>query len=115
LASAVRQGRLGGEAVPALVPVEIVSEPAPVSVSAPQPPDSSPPQRARAGIIGIELGWQIFLLASPPTHLIDCFCPEIGRSISDLRSNGMTTHVNKSTSLPTINVPTLLVGLLPAD
>lgn len=45
-----RQGRLGGEAEPALVPA-----PAPASTCAPQPP-SSPSQRARAGIIEIELG-----------------------------------------------------------
>jgi transposase len=50
-----RQGRLGGAAVPALIPVEIVSALAPASTCAPQPP-SSPSQRARAGIIEIELG-----------------------------------------------------------
>jgi transposase len=50
-----RQGRLGGEAVPALVPVEIASTPAPAPAFGPQP--SSPPaQRPRAGIIEIELG-----------------------------------------------------------
>jgi transposase len=49
-----RQGRLGGEAVPALVPVEITPTPAPATRCAPQ---SSPPaQRARAGIIEIALG-----------------------------------------------------------
>jgi transposase len=48
-----RQGCLGGETVPALVPVEITSTPA----CGPQLPVSSPlpAQRARAGIIGIEL------------------------------------------------------------
>ena len=51
-----RQGRLGGEAVPALVPVEITATPAPVSTCAPQPPSSPPAQRARSGIIEIELG-----------------------------------------------------------
>ena len=51
-----REGRLGGEAVPALVPVEIASTPAPASTCAPQPPSSPPAQRARAGIIEIELG-----------------------------------------------------------
>jgi len=50
-----RQGRLGGEAVPTLVPVEIASMPAPVPAFGPQPP-SPPAQRARAGIIEIELG-----------------------------------------------------------
>jgi transposase len=50
-----RQGRLGGGAVPALVPVEIASTPAPAPAFGPQP--SSPPaQRPRAGIIEIELG-----------------------------------------------------------
>jgi transposase len=49
-----RQGRLGGEAVPALVPVEIT--PTPASTCAPQPPSSPPAQRARSGIIEIELG-----------------------------------------------------------
>ena len=50
-----RQGRLGGEAVPALVPVEIASTPAPAPAFGPQP--SSPPvQRPRAGMIEIELG-----------------------------------------------------------
>ncbi|MBH5390647.1 transposase [Bradyrhizobium sp. CNPSo 4019] len=37
-----RQSRLGGEAMPALVPVEITSTPAPASTYAPQP-SSSPP------------------------------------------------------------------------
>jgi transposase len=50
-----RQGRLGDEAVPALVPVEIASAPAPISISAPERASSSPAQRARAGIIDIEL------------------------------------------------------------
>lgn len=52
-----RQGRLGGEAVPALVPVGITAAPAPVTPCAPQPSSFLPPaQRARAGIIEIELG-----------------------------------------------------------
>jgi len=51
-----RQGRLGGEALPALVPVEITSAPAPASTGAPQPPSSPPVQRARVGLIEIELG-----------------------------------------------------------
>src|SRR5262252_579863 len=51
-----RQGRLGGEALPALVPVEITSAPAPASTGAPQPPSSPPAQRAKAGMIEIELG-----------------------------------------------------------
>ena len=52
-----RQGRLGGETVSALVPVEIASTPAaPASPCAPQPPSSPPAQRAGAGIIEIELG-----------------------------------------------------------
>ncbi|UPK05796.1 transposase [Bradyrhizobium sp. 170] len=51
-----RQGRLGGDAVPALVPVEITPASAPVSISTPQPASSPPAQRARAGIIEIELG-----------------------------------------------------------
>lgn len=49
-----RQGRLGGETVSALVPVEIASTPA--SPCAPQPPSSPPARRAGAGIIEIELG-----------------------------------------------------------
>ncbi len=49
-----RQGQLGGEAVPALVPVEIAAPP-PATPCAPQPPSSPPGQRARAGIIEIEL------------------------------------------------------------
>lgn len=32
-----RQGRPGGDAVPVLVPVEIIPAPAPISISAPQP------------------------------------------------------------------------------
>src|ERR1700731_1988803 len=51
-----RDGRLGGDAVPALVAVEITSAPAPVSISAPQPASSPAAQPARAGIIEIELG-----------------------------------------------------------
>src|ERR1700756_888203 len=50
-----REGRLSGDAVPALVPVEIASTPAPASTGARQPPSSSP-QRAGAGIIEIEVG-----------------------------------------------------------
>ena len=50
-----RDGRLTEDAAPTLVPVEITSTPASASTCAPQP--SSPPaQRARAGIIEIELG-----------------------------------------------------------
>jgi len=49
-----RQGRLGGESVPALVPVAITSMPSPAC--GPQPPSSPSAQRARAGIIEIELG-----------------------------------------------------------
>ena len=48
------QGRLGGDSVPALVPVEITVA-APISSDAPQPASSPPVQRARAGIIEIEL------------------------------------------------------------
>ena len=51
-----RQGRLGGEALPALVPVEITPAPVPVSIDAPQPASLPPTPRARAGIIEIELG-----------------------------------------------------------
>lgn len=50
-----RQGQLSGETVPALVPVEIASAPAPVVMSPPQSSPSSPEHR-RAGIIEIELG-----------------------------------------------------------
>lgn len=49
-----REGRLGGEAVPALVPVEITSTPA--MACGPQLPCSPRAPRARAGIIEIELG-----------------------------------------------------------
>jgi transposase len=49
-----RQSRLGGEAVPALVPVEITSTPA--LGCGPQLPSSPRAPRARAGIIEIELG-----------------------------------------------------------
>src|SRR5512138_1676803 len=51
-----REGRLSGDAVPALVPVEIASTPAPASPCAPRPSSSSPAQRTKAGIIEIELG-----------------------------------------------------------
>ena len=47
-----RQGRLGGETVPALVPVEVTPTPSPACGPLPR---SSPAQRARAGIIEIEL------------------------------------------------------------
>ncbi len=49
-----RHGRLGSEAVPALVPVEINSTPA--LACGPQLPSSSRAPRARVGIIEIELG-----------------------------------------------------------
>ena len=48
-----RQGRLGGETVPALVPVEITSTAA--LACGPQLPSSPRAPRARAGIIEIEL------------------------------------------------------------
>jgi transposase len=51
-----REGRLGGESVPGLVPVEIVSSPVLASTCAPQPPSLPPAQFASAGIIEIELG-----------------------------------------------------------
>jgi transposase len=50
-----RQGRLGGDSVPALVPVEITPV-APISSDAPQAASSPSAQRGRAGIIEIELG-----------------------------------------------------------
>ena len=50
-----RDGRLSGDAIPPLVPVEITPVAAPIP-SAPQPAPSSPAQPARAGIIEIELG-----------------------------------------------------------
>lgn len=51
-----RQGRLGGEPEPALVPVEITPTPAAASTCAPHLPSSPPAQRTKAGIIEIELG-----------------------------------------------------------
>jgi transposase len=51
-----RQGRLGGDVAPALVPVEITPVAAPISSSAPHLTSSPPALRARAGIIQIELG-----------------------------------------------------------
>jgi transposase len=50
-----REGRLSGDAVPALVPVEIAFPPAPAPTCAPQPPLSPPAQRARGGIIEMSL------------------------------------------------------------
>ncbi len=51
-----RQGRLGGGALPPLVPVEIASAPELASTVAPQPASSLPAHRAGAGIIEIDLG-----------------------------------------------------------
>ena len=51
-----RQGRLGGDAAPALVRVEITPVAAPVSVGVPLPASPSPAQRTATGIIEIELG-----------------------------------------------------------
>ena len=52
-----REGRLGGDAAPVLVPVEITSTPAPAStLVAQQPPPSPARERAKIGIIEIELG-----------------------------------------------------------
>ena len=45
-----REDRLSGDAVPALVPVEIAFTPAPASTCTPQPPSSPPAQRARVEI-----------------------------------------------------------------
>ena len=50
-----RQGRLGGNSVRTLVPVEITRVVAPIPSDAPQPASSPPAQRERAGIIEIEL------------------------------------------------------------
>jgi transposase len=50
-----RDGRLSGDAMPAIVPVEITPALAPVSISALQPASSPAAQPARAGIIEIEL------------------------------------------------------------
>ncbi|TYL92460.1 transposase [Bradyrhizobium rifense] len=51
-----REDRLSGDAVPALVPVEIAFTPALASTCTPQPTSSPPAQRARLGIIEIDLG-----------------------------------------------------------
>jgi transposase len=52
-----REGRLGGDAAPMLVPVEITSTPAPAStLVAQQQPPSPARERAKIGIIEIELG-----------------------------------------------------------
>jgi transposase len=51
-----RQGRLGGDAGPALVPVEITPVAAPISSGAPQQASSRPAQRTSTGIIEIEFG-----------------------------------------------------------
>lgn len=51
-----RQGGLRGDSVPALVPVEITPVAAPISSDTAQPASSLSAQRARAGIIEIELG-----------------------------------------------------------
>jgi transposase len=51
-----RQGRLGGDAAAALVPVEITPVAAPISSDAPLPVASPPAQRAKTGIIEIEIG-----------------------------------------------------------
>src|SRR5579859_6351044 len=51
-----RDGKLSGDAAPALVPVEITPAAASISSDAPQPVSSSPAQRARTGIIEIDLG-----------------------------------------------------------
>src|SRR4029077_19043114 len=51
-----REGRLSGDDVPALVPVEIASTPVPASTCAGQMPSSPPAQREKTGIIEIELG-----------------------------------------------------------
>lgn len=52
-----RQGRLGGDSAPALVPVEITPvAAAPISSDTPASSPPAPAQRARAGIIEIELG-----------------------------------------------------------
>lgn len=51
-----RQGGLGGEALLALVPVEIASAPELASITASPPASSLPARRAGAGVIEIELG-----------------------------------------------------------
>ena len=49
VAPLAREGRLSGDAVPALVPFEITPGAATVSIGAPQPASSPPAQRARVG------------------------------------------------------------------
>src|ERR1700730_4725643 len=51
-----REGRLGGDAAPVLFPVEITSTPAPASTVVAQPRPSPARERAKVGIIEIELG-----------------------------------------------------------
>lgn len=51
-----REGRLGGDSAPVLVPVEITSTPAPASTVVAQPRPSPAKERAKVGIIEIELG-----------------------------------------------------------
>lgn len=51
-----REGGLGGDATPVLVPVEITSTPAPASTLVAQPRPSPTRERAKVGIIEIELG-----------------------------------------------------------
>ena len=51
-----REGRLSEDAVPALVPVEIASTPAPASTCAPRPLSVPPANRSNLGIIEIEIG-----------------------------------------------------------
>jgi transposase len=51
-----RQGRLGSDAGPALVPVEITSSPDAAPTGAPPSPSLSSTPRIRAGMIEIELG-----------------------------------------------------------
>lgn len=50
-----REGRLGGDDAPVLVPVEITSKPAPASTLVTQPRPSPARERAKVGIIEIEL------------------------------------------------------------
>ncbi|WP_065754574.1 IS66-like element accessory protein TnpA [Bradyrhizobium paxllaeri] len=51
-----REGRLGGDATPVLVPVEITSTPSAASTLVAQPRPSPAKERAKVGIIEIELG-----------------------------------------------------------
>ncbi|MBR1092268.1 transposase [Bradyrhizobium manausense] len=114
-----REGQLGGDAAPVLVPVEITSTPIPESTVAAQPRPSPARERAKVGLIETELGgWRVTAkmngvdplvcltdilvrIAAHPAHRLDEFLPwNLDLTGGGLCSSCMTNTPTGSISSP---------------